>query len=77
MIIMSIYLAIILCYVILVCVTAFICSEISEEKREVKRMNNNLQIELDKLRHAVYDAYNEGYEKGRCEIKYMYGYDIN
>lgn len=22
------------------------------------------------------DAYNEGYEKGRCKINYMYGYDI-
>lgn len=30
----------------------------------------------DKLRHAVCDAYNDGYEKGRCKINYMYGYDI-
>lgn len=33
-------------------------------------------IENSKLRHAVCDAYNEGYEKGRCKINYMYGYDI-
>ena len=37
---------------------------------------NGLLIENDKLRHAVCDAYNEGYEKGRCKINYMYGYDI-
>ena len=49
MIIMSIYIAIILCYVFLVCVTAFIYCEISNEKREAKRTNTNLQAELDNL----------------------------
>ena len=33
-------------------------------------------IENSKLRHAVCDAYNDGYEKGRCKINYMYDYDI-
>lgn len=50
MINISIYIAISLCYVILVCVTAFLYYEISEEERKVKRMNTNLQIELDKLK---------------------------
>ena len=46
---------------------------------EIKRLqaaNAQLLIENDKLRHAVCDAYNDGYEKGRCKINYMYGYDI-
>ena len=47
---MSIYIAIILCYVFLICVTAFIDCEISNEKREAKQMNTNLQAELDKLK---------------------------
>lgn len=50
MIIMSIYIAIILCYVLLICDTAFIYCEISNEKREAKQMNTNLQAELDKLK---------------------------
>lgn len=54
MISMSIYIAISLCYVILVCVTAFLYYEISEEKREVKRMNTNLQAEISRLKEEVY-----------------------
>ena len=50
MIIMSICIAIILCYVFLVCVTAFLYCEISDEKREAKQMKNNLQAEVDKLK---------------------------
>lgn len=50
MIIMSIYIAIILCYVFLVCGTAFIYCKISNEKREAKQMKNNLQAEVDKLK---------------------------
>ena len=37
---------------------------------EIKRLqatNVQLLIENDKLRHAVCDAYNDGYEKGRCK----------
>ena len=51
----------------------------TEAKAETKRLqaaNAQLLIENSKLRHAVCDAYNEGYEKGRCKINYMYGYDI-
>lgn len=46
----SIYLAIILCYVFIVFGTAFIDCEISKEKREAKQRNTNLQIEIDKLK---------------------------
>lgn len=51
----------------------------TEAKAETKRLqaaNTQLLIENDKLRHAVCDAYNEGYEKDRCKINYMYEYDI-
>ena len=50
MINMSIYIAIVLCYVFLVCVTAFLYCEISNKEREAKQMKNNLQAELDKLK---------------------------
>ena len=46
------------------------------ETKRLQAANTQLLIENDKLRHAVCDAYNEGYEKGRCKINYMYGYDI-
>ena len=46
------------------------------ETKRLQAVNTQLLIENDKLRHAVCDAYNDGYEKGRCKINYMYGYDI-
>lgn len=55
MIIMSIYIAIILCYVFLVCVTAFLYSKISNEEREAKQMKNNLQAEVSRLKEVVYN----------------------
>lgn len=48
-------LAIVLCYVFLICVTAFLYYEISEEEREAKRRNTNLQIEVSRLKEAVYN----------------------
>lgn len=48
----SIYLAIILCYVFIVFGTAFIYCEISEDKRKAKQMNAYLQAELDKLKEC-------------------------
>ena len=55
MIIMSIYISIILCYVILVCGIAFLYYEISEEEREAKQMKNNLQAEVSRLKEVVYN----------------------
>ena len=46
------------------------------ETKRLQAANTQLLIENDKLRHAVCDAYNEGYERGRCKINYMYCYDI-
>ena len=46
------------------------------ETKRLQAANAQLLIENSKLRYAVCDAYNEGYEKGRCKINYMYGYDI-
>lgn len=50
MIDISIYLAIILCYVFIVCGAAFINDEFSKVKKEAKQMNTNLQTKLDKLK---------------------------
>ena len=46
------------------------------ETKRLQAVNTQLLIENSKLKEAVYDAYNEGYAKGRCKINYMYGYDI-
>ena len=50
MIIMSIYISIILCYLFLICGIAILSGEISKNEREIRRMKTNLQIELDKLK---------------------------
>ena len=46
------------------------------ETKRLQAANTQLLIENSKLKEAVCDAYNDGYERGRCKIDYMYGYDI-
>ena len=46
------------------------------ETKRLQAVNTQSLIENSKLKEAVCDAYNDGYERGRCKINYMYGYDI-
>lgn len=47
-----IYLTIVLCFAVIACGAIFINYEVAKEKEEAKQKNNNLQIELDKLKEC-------------------------